>query len=77
MSTHTNKKSPNAEADARREILRRASAIGLCASCVHLVAARSRRSVFVRCALAGTDSRFARYPTLPVRECVGFAPCVP
>ena len=47
---------------------------GLCASCVHLKLADSGRSVFVRCGLADSDSRFARYPRLPVAACPGHRP---
>lgn len=46
---------------------------GLCATCVHLQLQASRRSVFVRCALADTDPAFPRYPRLPVTACRGFA----
>jgi hypothetical protein len=49
---------------------------GLCARCVHLALADSGRSVFVRCGLAETDPRFARYPRLPVVECAGYRPAV-
>lgn len=45
---------------------------GLCAHCVHLELADSGRSVFVRCGLAATDPRFARYPPLPVATCPGY-----
>jgi hypothetical protein len=31
-----------------------------------------RGSVFYRCALAETDSRFVRYPPLPVLACPGY-----
>ncbi len=46
---------------------------GLCAACRHAGIVRSQRSVFLRCALAVRDPRFARYPTLPVVACAGFA----
>jgi hypothetical protein len=72
MSTQAKNKSPGAEADTLPEIRRRASASGLCASCVHRLAARSQRSVFVRCGLAVPDGRFPRYPILPVNSCSGF-----
>ncbi|HEY8020104.1 MAG TPA: hypothetical protein VIH93_03330 [Thermoanaerobaculia bacterium] len=45
---------------------------GLCAACVHLELADSGRSVFVRCGLAASDPRFARYPPLPVASCSGY-----
>lgn len=47
-------------------------AAGLCASCRHLRLARSVRSLFVRCGLADRDPTFARYPRLPVSNCVGW-----
>ncbi len=47
---------------------------GLCASCRNLRLVRSRRSTFVRCALAEGDPRFPRYPALPVVECDGHDP---
>ena len=46
---------------------------GLCATCEHLQLVASSRSVFVRCSLADTDSRFPRYPPLPVVACSGYA----
>lgn len=49
-----------------------AVAPGQCARCRHLEVLRSPRSVFVRCGLAAADSRFARYPALPVLRCAGF-----
>ena len=55
-------------ADDRAEVAPRA---GLCASCDHLQVLRSRRSTFVRCALADRDPRFERYPPLPVLACPG------
>ena len=45
---------------------------GLCGACVHRRLLRSRRSVFLRCALADGDPRFPRYPVLPVGNCSGF-----
>jgi hypothetical protein len=46
---------------------------GLCARCEYAQAVRSsRESVFVLCCLAANDARFAKYPRLPVRYCVGF-----
>ncbi len=47
---------------------------GLCAACRSLQVLRSRRSTFVRCALADRDPRFERYPPLPVLACRGYAP---
>jgi hypothetical protein len=46
---------------------------GLCASCVHVkVVTSSTGSTFVRCSLAATDRRFAKYPRLPVVACPGY-----
>jgi hypothetical protein len=48
---------------------------GLCGDCVHAVIRPTRRgTVYLRCGLAATDSRFPRYPRLPVVECVGHEP---
>jgi len=48
---------------------------GLCATCMHMRSATNRRgSVFFRCLRAETDPRFVRYPSLPVRRCVGYEP---
>jgi len=46
---------------------------GLCATCVHRRVIRNDRgSEFVRCGLAATDPRFAKYPRLPMRACDGW-----
>jgi hypothetical protein len=51
------------------------TAAGLCGACQHAVIRPTRRgTVYLRCALAATDSRFAKYPPLPVRQCVGYLP---
>jgi hypothetical protein len=48
--------------------------IGLCATCRHArIVQSSRGSTFYRCLLAETDSRFAKYPRLPVLRCAGYA----
>lgn len=60
-------------AEERRLLMARLSApAGLCASCEHLRILASPRSVFVRCGLAESDPRFARYPALPVVRCSGW-----
>lgn len=47
--------------------------VGLCATCVHVKIIRSDRgSVFYRCGLSDTDSRFPKYPRLPVIQCSGY-----
>ena len=48
--------------------------IGLCRRCAHSRIVRTPRSTFWRCALAETDTRFVRYPRLPVLQCDGFTP---
>ena len=49
------------------------SDVGLCFTCRWKRATTSRRgSTFFRCARAETDSRFVRYPPLPVRSCDGY-----
>ena len=51
---------------------------GLCASCVHAKAVESSRgAVFILCRLSLTDSRFPRYPTLPVMACPGYVRLAP
>src|SRR5262249_35581408 len=48
--------------------------VGLCARCQHARTVKTPRSVFWRCELSKTDSRFPRHPRLPVLECPGFDP---
>ena len=48
---------------------------GLCANCRWVRLVRTTRgSSFLRCGLSDEDSRFPKYPPLPVRSCSGFAP---
>lgn len=50
-----------------------AKAIGLCASCRHVKRTESGRgSVFYMCTLWKVDSRFPKYPRLPVLRCEGY-----
>ena len=47
--------------------------VGLCADCAHAKRiASDRESVFWMCQLSATDSRFAKYPRLPVLSCEGY-----
>jgi hypothetical protein len=47
---------------------------GLCGHCQHARLMESDRgSVFLRCELALTDSRFPKYPRLPVLICAGYS----
>jgi hypothetical protein len=48
------------------------AAAGLCASCLHARLNETRRgTAYLRCGRAAHDSRFPRYPRLPVTECAG------
>ena len=48
---------------------------GLCGSCRHAVLRPTRRgTVYLRCALAGPDARYPKYPLLPVIRCDGYLP---
>jgi len=60
------------EATGRPALPMSAGAAGLCATCEHLRVQASKTSVFVRCGLAEVDSRFPKYPPLPVRVCGGY-----
>jgi hypothetical protein len=46
---------------------------GLCGSCRHQrVVVSGRGSRFSLCERSRTDSRYPRYPALPVRACAGY-----
>jgi hypothetical protein len=46
---------------------------GLCLGCVHVRQIESAKgSQFTLCKLSDTDSRFPKYPQLPVFTCSGF-----
>ncbi len=48
-------------------------AVGLCAACRHVRRVAGKRGQsYVLCGLSGTDLRFRKYPSLPVRVCAGF-----
>jgi hypothetical protein len=54
------------------------SPAGLCEDCRHVEAVTTSRGVsFFLCRLSFEDSRFPKYPTLPVRICSGYAPRQP
>jgi hypothetical protein len=56
-----------------REDAQAAQSIGLCARCRHARrATNARGSAFWQCLRARSDSRFRRYPPLPVRTCPGY-----
>jgi hypothetical protein len=47
--------------------------VGLCLLCVHSKVIRSDRgSTFYLCRVSATDSRFPKYPPLPVRSCTRY-----
>ena len=49
---------------------------GLCARCLYVRRIHSDQgSVFYLCRRSETDSRFPRYPQLPVLTCPGFEAC--
>jgi len=49
------------------------SSVGLCQTCQYARQIESDRgSIFLRCELSFQDQRFAKYPRLPVLECVGY-----
>lgn len=54
-----------------------ADRIGLCVRCAHAHVVRTPRSAFWLCGRARADSRYARYPRLPVIVCAGFEPLPP
>ena len=48
---------------------------GLCETCQHMRLIRSDKgSVFQQCQLSFDDTRFPKYPRLPVLECSGWMP---
>ncbi|PZS24997.1 MAG: hypothetical protein DLM58_23495 [Pseudonocardiales bacterium] len=45
---------------------------GLCGWCLHAILRPTRRgTVYLRCGLAARDSKFPKYPRLPVTRCEG------
>ena len=47
--------------------------VGLCRTCKHVRVINSARgSTFYLCQLSETDSRFVKYPALPVVRCAGY-----
>jgi len=53
--------------------LTNANSLGLCASCLHARSLESAKgSQFLLCQLSQTDSRFPKYPRLPVLNCSGY-----
>ena len=47
--------------------------VGFCATCKHVHIVKSAKgSFFLMCHLAKTDSRFEKYPALPVLQCSGY-----
>jgi hypothetical protein len=48
------------------------SNVGLCQNCCHTRRMTSDSSTFLMCKLSFEDSRFAKYPRLPVLVCSGY-----
>jgi hypothetical protein len=47
---------------------------GLCSTCIHVRLIESAKgSTFILCTLSNTDSRFSKYPRLPVLSCGGYS----
>jgi hypothetical protein len=50
---------------------------GLCSTCIHAKEMRNDRgSVFLFCLLSRTDTRYPKYPRLPVLRCEGYEPSI-
>jgi hypothetical protein len=48
-------------------------ALGLCSDCAHAQRIKSDKgSMFLQCRLSFSDSRFKKYPRLPVLNCSGY-----
>jgi len=57
----------------RREAEDDASPAGLCGSCRNVRIIRGdKRNIYYLCRLSAKDSRYAKYPALPVTDCAGF-----
>ena len=53
------------------------SRAGLCVTCAHVrIVTTDRPARFYMCRLSFADSRFPRYPPLPVLSCPGYRPAV-
>ena len=46
--------------------------IGLCGDCQHVRQVPGARTTFYMCQRSFTDSRFPKYPPLPVIRCLGY-----
>jgi GrpB-like predicted nucleotidyltransferase (UPF0157 family) len=58
--------------EEKQSTTKHSTAAGLCADCVHSRQIESdRNSVFLLCNLSLTDTRFPKYPRLPVLSCSG------
>ena len=59
--------------DDRRDARQDPQKEGLCAACTQARRIQSDRgSVFLRCERSATDSRYAKYPRLPMLVCDGY-----
>ena len=48
--------------------------VGLCLTCRHARRVPTLRAIYWLCERAATDSRFEKYPRLPVIACPGYEP---
>ena len=48
--------------------------VGLCLACRHGKRVETPRSVFWLCDRSAEDSRYEKYPRLPVLDCAGYEP---
>jgi hypothetical protein len=61
-------------AKADSDVLLRRARVGLCLTCAHARSIRSAKgSEFWLCELSKTNSRFKKYPPLPIVQCAGFS----
>jgi hypothetical protein len=63
---------PDHSNGAREEPAGPGSSAGLCGRCTYAILRPTRRGpVYLRCGRAASDSRFPKYPRLPVLDCLG------
>lgn len=61
------------EVNETQDFFKEDDAVGLCRTCTHAkVISTPRGSTFYLCRLSETDSRFEKYPRLPVIRCAGY-----
>jgi hypothetical protein len=61
--------------DHQRNGQAQAGSAGLCDRCAHVqIVTSARGSRFYLCRMSQVDSRFPKYPAIPVIACAGFTP---